>query len=84
MAKREKKTIISGVSREAMEDAFRAYADADAKQRSLTAEMDGKLVEIREDYADRLAELDAEKKAAFEKIQEIGRASCRERVCQYV
>lgn len=52
-----------------MEDAFRAYADADAKQRSLTAEMDGKLVEIREDYADRLAELDAEKKAAFEKMQ---------------
>ena len=44
MAKREKKTIISGVSREAMEEAFRAYADADAKQRSLTAEMDGKLV----------------------------------------
>lgn len=69
MAKREKKTIISGVSREAMEEAFRAYADADAKQRSLTAEMDGKLVEIREDYADRLAELDAEKKAAFEKMQ---------------
>ena len=69
MAKREKKTIISGVSREAMEEAFRAYADADAQQRSLTAEMDGKLVEIREDYADRLAELEAEKKAAFEKMQ---------------
>ncbi len=52
-----------------MEEAFRAYADADAQQRSLTAEMDGKLVEIREDYADRLAELEAEKKAAFEKMQ---------------
>ena len=69
MAKREKKTIISGVSREAMEEAFSAYAAADAQQRSLTAEMDGKLVEIREDYADRLAELEAEKKAAFEKMQ---------------
>ncbi len=69
MAKREKKTIISGVSREAMEEAFSAYAAADAQQRSLTAEMDGKLVEIRESYADRLADLEAEKKAAFEKMQ---------------
>lgn len=69
MAKREKKTIISGVSREAMEEAFSAYATADAKHRSLTAEMDGKLVEIRESYADRLADLEAEKKAAFEKMQ---------------
>ena len=69
MAKREKKTIISGVSREAMEEAFSAYATADAQQRSLTAEMDRKLVEIRESYADRLAALESEKKEAFEKMQ---------------
>lgn len=69
MAKREKKTIISGVSREAMEEAFSAYATADAQQRSLTAEMDSKLVEIRASYADRLAVLESEKKEAFEKMQ---------------
>ena len=66
---RQKKTIISGVSREAMEEAFNAYATADAQQRSLTAEMDSKLVEIRESYADRLASLETEKKEAFEKMQ---------------
>ncbi len=66
---RKKKVILSGITRDEMEEAFSAYAAADAQQRSLTAEMDGKLVEIRESYADRLADLEAEKKAAFEKMQ---------------
>lgn len=66
---RQKKTIISGVSREAMEEAFRAYAAADARQRSLTAEMDGRLTEIREGYADRLTSLENEKKEAFDMMQ---------------
>lgn len=66
---RKKKVIISGITRDEMETAMHSYSVADAAHRSLMAEMDGKLAEIREDYADRLAELDAEKKAAFEKMQ---------------
>ena len=66
---RKKKVIISGISREEMEEAMRCYAAADAEQRSLTAEMDGKLTEVREGYAGRLQHLDIEKEEAFEKLQ---------------
>lgn len=66
---RQKKTIISNVSRDAMEEAFGAYAAADARQRALTAEMDDRIIEIRDGYADELAQLESEKKEAFEKMQ---------------
>ncbi len=66
---RQKKTIISNVSRDAMEEAFGNYAAADARQRALTAEMDDKIIEIRDSYADELAQLETEKKEAFEKMQ---------------
>ena len=69
MAKREKKTIISGVSREQMEDAFGRFATAEAEIKKINADMDAQFVEIRESNADRLAELEAEKKAAFEEMQ---------------
>lgn len=66
---RQKKTIISGVSRETMEEAFGAYTAADARQRALTAEMDEKIIDIRDGYAEELAQLENEKKEAFEKMQ---------------
>nr|DAW73730.1 MAG TPA: hypothetical protein [Bacteriophage sp.] len=66
---RKKKTIISGITREEMEEAMHVYAVADAKQRALTAEMDGKLSAIREKYAQQLADLDTEKDEAFERLQ---------------
>ena len=66
---RKKKVILSGITRDEMEEAMHAYAVADAKQRALTAEMDGKLSDIREEYATRLADLDTEKEEAFEKLQ---------------
>lgn len=66
---RQKKTIISGVSREAMEEAFGVYANADAEQRKLTAQMDSEIIDIRESYADRIAKFENEKKEAFEKMQ---------------
>lgn len=69
MAKREKKKIISGISREQMEDAFGRFATADAEIQKINAEMDAQMVEIRESNADRLAELEAEKAAAFEEMQ---------------
>ena len=66
---RKKKTIISGISREEMEEAMHSYAVADARQRALTAEMDGKLSAIREKYAQQLADLDTKKDEAFELLQ---------------
>lgn len=69
MAKRVKKTIISGVSREQMEEAFKAYSTADAESRRLTAEMDAKMTNIRESYAERLGKLEAERESSFAVMQ---------------
>ncbi|MDE6927691.1 MAG: host-nuclease inhibitor Gam family protein [Muribaculaceae bacterium] len=66
---RKKKVILSGITRDEMEEAMHSYAVADAKQRALMAEMDGKLSEIREQYSGRLQDLDMEKDEAFEKLQ---------------
>lgn len=66
---RKKKEIISGITRDEMEKAMHDYTTADAAQRALTAEMDGKLSEIREQYAERLQELDVEKDEAFNRCQ---------------
>ena len=66
---RKKKVIISGITRDEMEEAMHSYAVADAKQRALMAEMDGKLSEIRELYSVQLQDLDMEKDEAFEKLQ---------------
>jgi phage host-nuclease inhibitor protein Gam len=69
MAKRVKKTILTGITREQMEEAFNSYANADAKVRYLTAEMDAKLTKTREKYADELSKLEAEKEEAFDIMQ---------------
>lgn len=66
---RQKKVILSGITREEMETAMHSYASSDALQRALTAEMDGRLSEIREEYAGRLATLEQQKDEAFEKLQ---------------
>ncbi|WP_416990323.1 host-nuclease inhibitor Gam family protein [Alistipes putredinis] len=69
MAKREKKIIISGVTREAMEEAFGRYATADAEMQSINAAMDKEFVAIRERNAERLAELEQQKTESFEVMQ---------------
>ena len=69
MAKRTKKTVISGVSREQYEQAFAEFAMADAKAQSLTAKMDQEMTKIREKYADQLAELNETKDRSFEVMQ---------------
>ena len=70
MAKtREKKVVISGVSREAAEDAFAKYAAADARSQQLTAKMDAEITRIREKYQDNLATLSDTKTAAFDVMQ---------------
>ena len=67
--KRVKKTVVTGITREAAEQAFADYASADAKVQGITAKMDGEMTRIREKYADQLAELGAAKEKNFEIIQ---------------
>ena len=66
---RVKKTVVTGVTREQMEDAFGRYASADAEVQSINAAMDKQFVAIREKHADRLAVLEQEKTEAFEVMQ---------------
>ena len=64
--KRTKKTILSGVTRDQMEEAFGAYASADAEIAKITAEMDKQFTAIREKHAERLAALEKTKEENFE------------------
>ena len=66
---RVKKTVVTGVTREQMEDAFGRYASADPEVQSINAAMDKQFVAIREKHADRLAVLEQEKTEAFEVMQ---------------
>lgn len=65
---RQKKTIISGVTREAAEDAFACYAKADAQSAKILADIDLQCAKIREKYSGKLAELDGEKEKAFDTL----------------
>lgn len=69
MAKRQKKTIISGVSKEAAEEAFATYAKADAERAKITAEIELKCAQIREKHQDRLSQLQATQEEAFDTLQ---------------
>ncbi|MBQ3539842.1 MAG: host-nuclease inhibitor Gam family protein [Bacteroidaceae bacterium] len=69
MAKREKKTIISGVTREVADEALATYAMADAQAAKIAADIELQCVKIREKYADKLAELEGEKATAFDTLQ---------------
>lgn len=69
MAKRAKKIIVSGITRDQMEEAFGRYATADAEVQSITAAMDKEFVAIRERNAERLAALEQQKSESFEVMQ---------------
>ena len=69
MATRKKKTIISGVTREAAEAAFGQYAKADAQINKINAEIELACAKIREKHADRLAALSDERDQAFDTLQ---------------
>jgi phage host-nuclease inhibitor protein Gam len=66
---REKKTLVQGVSREKADEAFAAYAAADARQQHITARMDVEITRIREKYQDELARLQETKDQSFEVLQ---------------
>jgi phage host-nuclease inhibitor protein Gam len=69
MAKREKKTIISGVSRETADEAFALFAKADAQTAKITADIELQCAKIREKYAEKLADLEGQKAMAFDTLQ---------------
>lgn len=69
MATRKKKTIITGVTRDAADDAFATYAKADAQINKINAEIELACAKIREKYADRLATLTDEREQAFDTLQ---------------
>ena len=69
MAKRIKKTVHSGITREEAEKAFAEFAQADAKVRSIGAKMDLEMTKIREKYADQLADLEEVKEKNFDIVQ---------------
>ena len=69
MVARKKKTIVTGVTREAADEAFATYAKADAQSGKITAEIELQCAKVREKYADRIAALTAEKEQAFDVLQ---------------
>ena len=69
MATRQKKTIISGVTREAADEAFANYAKADASINKINAEIELQCAKIREKWQNQLAGLTEERDAAFDTLQ---------------
>lgn len=69
MAKREKKTIISGVTREMADEAFASYSMAEAQAAKITADIELQCAKIREKYADKLTALEEQKTTAFDTLQ---------------
>lgn len=61
--------MITGVSREAADEAFAQYAKADAQSQKITAEIELQCAKIREKYSTKLAELDEAKTKAFDTLQ---------------
>lgn len=66
---RQKKTIITGVTREAADESFATYAKSDAQIQKINAEIELQCAKIREKYADKLSILVAEKDNAFDTLQ---------------
>lgn len=66
---REKKVVITGVSREMAESSFAVFADADARQQRITAKMDQEITKIRDRYQDEVTKLQERKDDAFDVMQ---------------
>lgn len=67
--KRQKKIVITGVTREAAEEAFGKYAKADAQIEKINAEIDLQCAKIREEYQQKLGELACDRECAFDTLQ---------------
>lgn len=69
MATRKKKVIITGVSREAADEAFATYAKSDAQLQKINADIELQCAKYREKYADKIATLSEEREQAFDTLQ---------------
>lgn len=69
MTRVKKALITDQMSIEDAERAFAAYADADAKEKKIQADMDVKFTQIREKHQSELAALKEVKDKEFEKLQ---------------
>lgn len=69
MTSRKKKVIQSGVTREAADEAFAAYAKSDAQIQKITAEIELACAKIREKWSEKLTSLNSERDAAFDVLQ---------------
>lgn len=67
--KRQKKTVITGVTREVAEEAFAKYAKADAQIEKINAEIDLQCAKIREKYQNQLGTLACDRECAFDTLQ---------------
>ncbi len=67
--KRQKKQVITGVSREAAEEALGAYAKAQAEAAKVTAEIELACARIREKHQERLSRLQEEMDGSFATLQ---------------
>jgi phage host-nuclease inhibitor protein Gam len=66
MAKtRKKEVVVTGVTRDQMEEAFGKFALADARHQGLTAKMDAEITKIRDKYSVELAEQQKSREEAF-------------------
>lgn len=69
MAKRQKKTLILGITAEQANDAFAQYAKADAQINKINADVELQCAKIREKHADELTRLSDEREQAFDTLQ---------------
>lgn len=74
-SRQSKKLITEEITNEEAEGIFAEYATADAKIQKITAEMDGKIIKIRESYDTQLTDLKTAKDGAFEKLQHFAQAN---------
>lgn len=72
MKTRQKKVLITGISREQAEEAFGAYAEADARAQKITAAMDVQFAKIREKHSEEMQKLTDIKEKNFEIMQAFG------------
>lgn len=69
MATRQRKKVISGVTREAADNAFAAFAKADASINKINADIELQCAKIREKHQAELTQLTAERDTAFDTLQ---------------
>jgi phage host-nuclease inhibitor protein Gam len=69
MGKRQKKTLIQGVSREAADEAFASYAKASASIDKINADIELQCARVREKYQEKLSQLSQERDGAFDVLQ---------------